>query len=243
MVSAAHFPAAPRARVGAGFGFALSSGAFAAAVAAAVYLLPLPLRFAAVAAAAFAALSVCVLVLAKRHLPGAQFGVANAVTLVRAGLVAPLVGLAFETPSAPAAWFAIALAIAGLVLDGVDGELARRFGSATPFGARFDMEVDALLILVLSVLCWQFDKAGAWILAAGLLRYAFVAGAYVAPALRRPLPPSRRRQGVCVAQIVALLLCLSPLLEHGASAAAGALGLAALAWSFTVDVVRLARSA
>ena len=34
-------------------------------------------------------------------------------------------------------------------------------GMSSPFGARFDMEVDAFLILVLAALAWRFDKAGA----------------------------------------------------------------------------------
>ena len=47
------------------------------------------------------------------------------------------------------------------------------------FGARFDMEVDALLIQVLAVLAWQWDKAGPWVLMSGLLRYVFVAAGWV----------------------------------------------------------------
>ena len=37
-----------------------------------------------------------------------------------------------------------------LLLDAVDGGVARRTGTVSGFGARFDMEVDAFLILVLS---------------------------------------------------------------------------------------------
>jgi phosphatidylglycerophosphate synthase len=39
-----------------------------------------------------------------------------------------------------------------LALDGLDGWLARRFGLASAYGARFDMEVDGFLILVLALL-------------------------------------------------------------------------------------------
>jgi phosphatidylglycerophosphate synthase len=35
------------------------------------------------------------------------------------------------------------LSTAVLMLDGVDGRVARRTGSQTGFGARFDMELDA----------------------------------------------------------------------------------------------------
>ena len=38
-----------------------------------------------------------------------------------------------------------------LALDGVDGQVARRTGTVSALGARFDMEVDAFLVLVLSV--------------------------------------------------------------------------------------------
>ncbi len=43
----------------------------------------------------------------------------------------------------------MALAVPALILDGVDGWVARRTGTANDAGARLDMEVDAALILVL----------------------------------------------------------------------------------------------
>ena len=60
-----------------------------------------------------------------------------------------------------------------LVLDWVDGQVARRTGTVTAFGARFDMEVDAFLILVLSV--YVAGSFGPWVLAIGLARYALLA--------------------------------------------------------------------
>ena len=45
----------------------------------------------------------------------------------------------------------IGLTVPALILDAVDGWLARRTRTATELGARFDMEVDAFLILALSV--------------------------------------------------------------------------------------------
>ena len=44
----------------------------------------------------------------------------------------------------------VVLAAVALVLDAVDGRVARRTGTVHPLGARFDMETDAFLILVLS---------------------------------------------------------------------------------------------
>jgi len=187
----------------------------------------------------FAVIGAVVIALARGRLTAPSFGAANQITLGRAALTALLVGL-FGEPAAPVlAWTALAVAIAVSILDGVDGAVARRRGQQSRFGARFDMEIDALLILVLAVLALQFGKAGAWVLAAGLLRYAFVAAGAVAPWLAAPLPARRRRQVVCVVQIVSLIVCLAPVIPTPWSAIAAALGIGALTWSFAVDVVWL----
>jgi phosphatidylglycerophosphate synthase len=170
-------------------------------------------------------------------------GGANAVTFVRLLLIAPLIAHLAEPPTATLAWLAIAIAGIVLVLDGVDGWVARRFGSVSDFGARFDLETDALLILALSALAVHFDKAGAWILAAGLMRYAFVGAGKLWPWMSAALPASRRRQTVCVVQIVTLLVCLAPFVARPWSSTVGALGLAVLTWSFFVDVRWLASRA
>jgi phosphatidylglycerophosphate synthase len=184
-----------------------------------------------------------VLYLAAKHLTTARFGAANAVTLVRAALTLLLLALLGAGASAPLAWLIVALAVVAVCLDGVDGALARRRGEGTAFGARFDMETDAWLIVVLTALVWQQGKAGAWILLAGLLRYLFVAASYVWPALGRALPPSRRRQTVCVVQIVSLIAALLPPVPLPWSAGAALAGLALLVWSFGLDVAWLARRA
>jgi phosphatidylglycerophosphate synthase len=105
------------------------------------------------------------------------------------------------------------------------------------------METDALLILVLAALASQLNKAGAWILLAGLLRYVFVAASYVWPRLGAELPPSRRRQAVCVAQIASLIAALAPVVVPPWSTALALAGLVLLVWSFGVDVAWLARRA
>lgn len=184
-----------------------------------------------------------VLALVVRYLAATRFGAANGVTLARGALTLLLVALLGEAATVPVAWFVVVLAVAAVALDGVDGRLARRRGEASSFGARFDMETDALLILVLAALAWQHGKAGAFILLAGLLRYLFVAASYAAPWLGAALPPSRRRQAVCVVQIVSLIGALAPFVPPPASGALALGGLAVLVWSFGVDVAWLARHA
>ncbi len=178
----------------------------------------------------------------RRH--AAPFGWASQVTLARSGLVALLAGALFE----PAlyrelGWWLAGLALAALILDGVDGWLARRLNESSDFGARFDMEVDAALILVLCLGLMAGGKAGAWVLAIGVMRYAFVGAALAWPWLSAPLPPSFRRKLVCVWQVAALLICLAPVVGPALATPILASALALLAWSFWIDVAWLKRHA
>jgi len=123
-----------------------------------------------------------------------------------------------------------------MLLDGLDGRIARRTGTESRFGARFDMELDAALLLALSVLVWRDGRVGMWVLLIGLMRYAFVAASWIWPALAADLPPSFRRKLVCVVQGVALLVALGPIISDAQAVAAAAIGLIALTYSFAVDV-------
>jgi len=195
------------------------------------------------AVALFAAAFTLVLHRLPAHAPHARFGAANRVTLIRLGLVALLAALVGEAPADDErlAWGAIVVATTAALLDALDGPLARAGGLASEFGARFDMECDALLVLVLCLLVLHFDKAGAWILAAGSMRYAFVLAARPWPWLGRPLPPSLRRKTVCVAQITSLIVCLGPIVAPAWSRDIAAVSLVALSASFAADVLWLAR--
>ena len=183
--------------------------------------------------------------------PHRRFGAANRVTLARLALAALLAALVGEpmlqppltaSPAEAAAWLIVIVAALAAVLDAVDGPLARRNGMASAFGARFDMETDAGFTLVLSALVLQAGQAGPWVLAAGLMRYAFVAAARPWPWLAGALPPSRRRQAVCVLQIATLIACLAPVVPPAVASVGAAAGLALLAASFALDVRTLARA-
>jgi len=133
-------------------------------------------------------------------------GPADCVTLARAVLACGVAALTVDSfgGQAPAA-ILVALSTVALVLDGVDGRVARRTDTTSAFGARFDMEVDAFLIMVLSV--YVARESGWWVLAMGLARYAFVAAGWVLPWLRGSLPP--RQWARVVAAIVGVVLTLS----------------------------------
>ena len=102
------------------------------------------------------------------------------------------------------------LAAVALVLDAVDGWVARRTGTATAMGARFDGEVDAFLILALSV--YVAPTCGAWVLAIGAARYLFLAGEWLLPWMRAPLPPRRWRKVVAASQGVVLTVAAAEVL-------------------------------
>lgn len=188
---------------------------------------------------------VAVVVLARLPVdhPHRRFGAANAITLARAGGAALVMALAFEPAvlAGRAGWWAVAGAGLLLALDGLDGPLARAEGTASGFGARFDMETDALLILGLSALVFGLGKAGGWVLGLGALRYAFVLAGVFVPRLAGMLPPSARRRAVCGLQVAVLGLLLAPPLVPPVSSAFAAVALAALVASFAVDVAWLLR--
>ena len=158
---------------------------------------------------------------------------------MRALLVCGLATLLVREPTYTTGVIATITAAAALALDGVDGWLARRTRMASAFGARFDMEVDAALILVLSLLAWAYGKAGGWIVASGLLRYVFVAASTLWPWMGRPVPQSMRAKSVCVLQVGTLVVLMVPQVRPPVSSALAAAALAALAWSFLVDVLWL----
>jgi phosphatidylglycerophosphate synthase len=186
--------------------------------------------------AVFAMGAVLVLIGIRKYHPFASFGAANQVTVARGALVALLAGLLGESSGTAVPAFAVAAASAVAVLDGLDGALARRGRMASDFGARFDMEIDALLIMVLAVLAWQFGKTGAWVLASGLLRYVFVAAGIALPWLRHPLAPSQRRKAVAVLQMITLIVTLAPFVPPATAASVAVVGLGALVLSFAVDI-------
>lgn len=170
-----------------------------------------------------------------------RFGHANRVTWIRVALTAVVAGAlaGTDTPTLVNWWVVAALAGIALALDGLDGFLARRYAACSAFGARFDMEADAALILVLSLLIGLSGKTGLWILAAGALRYAFVAAGWIWPALTRPLPYSAFRRAVCAIQVGALLICLLPVVTSGAATVIGGIALTMLCLSFGRDILWL----
>lgn len=175
------------------------------------------------------------LALGRTYRGADRLGLADRVTLARATLtvgIAALVADSFAEP-VPVALL-VSLAALALALDAVDGWVARRTGTASELGGHLDAEVDAFLILVLSV--YVARSAGAWVLAIGAARYAFLAAGYLLPWLRAPLPPRHWRKVVCATQGIVLTIVAAGVLPAAVADAALGVALVLLAESFGRDV-------
>ena len=171
-----------------------------------------------------------------------RLGSANAVTTLRLALAAllivPVVEPAALLQNAPVIF---SIAVTALALDGVAGWLARRTKMTSDFGARVDMEVDALIAALLSLALLQSGTVGAAILLLGFARYAFVLATFVWPWLGAVLPESQRRKAVCVLQIGTLVALLLPVFVDNFATALVTASVLALLYSFTVDILWLAK--
>ncbi|MEM6940891.1 MAG: CDP-alcohol phosphatidyltransferase family protein [Pseudomonadota bacterium] len=174
-----------------------------------------------------------------RSYPHSAFGLANAATLTRTGMVAFLFGAIFHATTS--AWLVFSIAVIAFTLDGVDGWIARREGLTSDFGARFDMEVDAALAAVLAIWLMVSGTTGVEILILGFARYLFVAAGLIRPWLAGLLPYSFRRKVICVVQIAALIALLCPATPAAALPWISISAALLLIWSFVVDIRWLAR--
>jgi phosphatidylglycerophosphate synthase len=176
----------------------------------------------------------------------ARFGPANTLTLIRLVLACLLAGFAADIvtggPGGAEPWLLFILAAVALALDGLDGMAARGSGLASAFGARFDMETDAFLILVLCLLALALGKAGPWVLAGGVMRYAYVAAGMIWPVLTGPVPPALRRKVIAVIQGCTLAVLLMPIVAPPLSSLAAAVALVLLTYSFGIDMVIVIRA-
>jgi len=165
-----------------------------------------------------------------------RFGPANISTAARSTLVTLVTALVATSLTDPISVpLLIGLTVPALVLDAVDGWLARRTRTATSLGARFDMEVDAFLILALSVFVSR--ELGGWVLALGVMRYAYVAAGWVMPWLRTPVPPRHWRKVVAAYAAIALTVVATGLLPPWVDGVVTLIALALLIESFGRDIV------
>jgi phosphatidylglycerophosphate synthase len=188
-----------------------------------------------VAGAAYGIVLCGLLGLGLRKAGMSALGPANVVTLSRALMVGGVTAMVVSSVQQPVHQVTLVTLVgAALALDGVDGQVARRTGSTTRLGARFDMEVDAFLILVLSV--FIAGTFGWWTVAIGAFRYVFVVASWAAPWLTAALPPRFSRKVVAAVQGVVLVVATAHLLPQSLALVAVLAALAGLTWSFARDI-------
>ena len=166
---------------------------------------------------------------------------ADWVTLTRALLIAGVAGLVADSLVRPVSSTAlVTVASVALALDAVDGQVARRTGTANPLGTRLDGEVDAFLILLLSI--FVSEKYGSWVLVIGAARYALLLAGWLMPWLAAPLPPRFWRKVVAAVQGIVLTVAASGVLDRLVGMIAVAVALLLLAESFGRDIIWLYRA-
>ncbi len=160
---------------------------------------------------------------------------ADWVTLARASLAVGVAALVADSfgHRAPVTLL-VSMTTLALALDFVDGWVARRTRTSHNLGARFDAEVDAFLILVLSV--YVAGSVGLWVLAICAARYVFLAAGWLLQWMREPLPPRYWRKFVAATQGIVLTVAAAGVLSPAVTEGALVVALVLLAESFARDV-------
>jgi phosphatidylglycerophosphate synthase len=140
-----------------------------------------------------------------RWTPGGRFGSPNVVTTLRLLLTMALLFAYGRQPG----WQLAAAAGIILFMDVVDGWLARTTGQSSAFGASYDVEADALLVMSICMLLFSRGTAGAWVLLAGLLRYLYVLAPALIPTPMGQAPRSRHGRISYVTMLVTFMLALA----------------------------------
>jgi hypothetical protein len=158
---------------------------------------------------------------------------ADQVTLARAAFVAVVAALVADSfVKSVSVAMLVSLAAVALVLDAVDGWVARRTVTGS-LGAKLDGEVDAFLILVLSI--YVARSTVAWVLLIGAARYAFAAAEWALPWMREQLPPRYWRKFVAAIQGIVLTVAAANVMPSAVTCVSLAAALVLLAESFGRD--------
>jgi phosphatidylglycerophosphate synthase len=172
----------------------------------------------------------------------ASLGPANAVTLTRCTLVGGVTALVADsvaTRDAPVVVL-VTLAVVAWLMDGIDGQVARRTGTTTKLGGRFDGEVDSILALVLSV--YVAHALGLWIVVAiGAYRYLYLAAGLAFPWLRGDLPRRQSRSVIAAVQGIVLIVAAAGVVPDSVMTTIASVSLAVLTFSFGRDILFLYR--
>ena len=163
---------------------------------------------------------------------------ADLVTAVRV-LLCPVL-FAAHALDPRAAWWKVAIGIAIVLLDGVDGRVARRDG-ATGTGAVFDMESDAFYVVTMCAIAHVHLGVTGFVFIIGAMRPIYVCAWATIGLLFATVSPNRpgslRGRVIHVALVVALLVDLGPGIPLAIRNAAAVVAIGLILYSYAVDVV------
>ncbi|OVE86250.1 CDP-alcohol phosphatidyltransferase family protein [Natronolimnobius baerhuensis] len=166
------------------------------------------------------------------------------VTVTRGAASAVLAGfIVVPRPDGVLVWAPAILFAAGAALDAVDGLLARRTETTTALGARVDVETDALIVLIGTLVAIAADTVPLAFLAVGLARYLFIFGCWWRRRRGRPvleLPESRLRRPLGALAMGTIWLALLPPVDPALSRTVAFLVLVPFVLNFTRDWIAVA---
>jgi phosphatidylglycerophosphate synthase len=99
-----------------------------------------------------------------------------------------------------------------ILLDGLDGFLARKLQQRSDFGALFDMEIEAVFVCIVSCLLLEKGILNAWILIPAFIKYFYYVFTDITGINR--LPETRTRFGAAIAVFMFIGLILAWLLPE-----------------------------
>lgn len=116
-------------------------------------------------------------------------GFANFITLIRGMLLFSLAGfIILPRLEGPLIWIPGLLYGGSLGGDYLDGYVARHLDTETVLGAKLDMELDSLGVLIASLVAYSYGMIPIWVLiTVGSVRYIFVSGKLIRKKMGKPV--------------------------------------------------------
>ena len=134
----------------------------------------------------------------------------------------------------------ILLALISLLLDGLDGFIARKYTQVTKFGELIDQEADNFLILIMSISLYLNKDVGFYIFLIPTYRYIFIFLMAKYDWLKRTLPESHVRKLACVLATIFLIIAQESHLTINSTFLVN-LALFIITFSFSRDIIWLYR--
>jgi CDP-diacylglycerol--glycerol-3-phosphate 3-phosphatidyltransferase len=108
--------------------------------------------------------------------PSGGLGLATSLTLLRGALYACVAGFAVVPPETGLAWVPASCYGLGVLLDKLDGTVARTVGRQTPLGERIDVAFDTFGFVAAPLVAVLWGQLPVWYLSLSAARYVYLGG-------------------------------------------------------------------